>query len=283
MRLLSFSENGRSGVGVAGADGIRGLLQGDAGYPGPLETLIGEGRLIEAGKALASAPQRSAAILYRPPLTAPGKIICIGLNYRDHSLESGFEPPAYPAVFTRFASSLVGHEQPIVLPRTSEQLDYEAELVVVIGRGGRYIAAADALDHVGAYSLFNDASIRDYQFKSGQWTMGKNFDATGAFGPWLVTPDDLPRGGRGLAISTRLNGATVQSADTADMIFDVPRLIELLSEVMTLDAGDVIVSGTPAGVGFARKPPLFMKAGDVCEVEVEGIGILRNPIVAEAA
>ena len=218
-----------------------------------------------------------------PPIPAPDKIICIGLNYADHSRESGFEPPAYPTVFARYATSLVAHGAPIVRPNCSDQLDYEGELAVIVGRGGRHIPEAEALDHVGGYSIFNDGSIRDYQFKSPQWTMGKTFDSTGGFGPELVTPDELPAGCKGLRLETRLNGEVVQSASIDDLIFNVARLISILSEAITLAPGDVIVSGTPAGVGLARKPPLWMKPGDVCEVAVERVGRLINPIAQEAA
>ena len=211
----------------------------------------------------------------------PQKIVCVGLNYADHAKESPYEQPTYPALFCRFNSTLVGHGAPIMRPRVSEQLDYEGELVVIIGKRGRHITADRALEHVAGYSIFNDASVRDYQFKSPQWTAGKNFDATGAFGPGFVTADDLPAGARGLRLQTRLNGQTVQDATTGDMLFDVVSLITIISEAMTLEVGDVIVSGTPAGVGFARKPPLWMKQGDVCEVEIEGLGVLRNPIVDE--
>jgi acylpyruvate hydrolase len=171
---------------------------------------------------------------------------------------------------------------PIVRPRASSQLDFEGELVAIIGKPGRNIAAADALDHVIGYSIFNDASIRDYQFKSPQWTVGKNFDDTGAFGPCLVTADELPPGGRGLRLQTRLNGKVVQDASTEDMVFDVASLIAIISEAMTLQSGDIIVTGTPSGVGLSRKPPLFMRAGDLIEVEIEKIGILSNPIVEES-
>jgi len=212
----------------------------------------------------------------------PGKIVCVGLNYAAHSRESGHEPPAYPTLFARFASSLVGHETPLVRPRVSSELDYEGELAVVIGRGGRHIPRQAALDHVAGYSLFNDASVRDYQRKTPQWTVGKNFDGTGAFGPCLVTPDELPPGCKGLRLQTRLNGRVMQEASTADMLFDVESLIAAISEVMTLEPGDVLVTGTPEGVGHARKPPVFMAPGDVCEVEVEGLGVLRNTVAAEA-
>jgi 2-keto-4-pentenoate hydratase/2-oxohepta-3-ene-1,7-dioic acid hydratase in catechol pathway len=175
---------------------------------------------------------------------------------------------------------LVGHKQPLLVPRCSDQFDYEAEMVVVIGRKGRNIPAKSCLDYIAGYSVFNEGSIRDYQFKSQTWTSGKNFDGTGGFGPDLVTADEVPPAGKGLRIRTRLNGETLQDATTNDMMFDVPELIETISEVMTLLPGDIIVSGTPSGVGFARKPPIWMKAGDVCEIELEQVGVLSNPIKA---
>lgn len=217
-----------------------------------------------------------------PPLATPQKIICIGLNYADHSAETGFEPPAYPTIFSRFASSLIGHGDAIIRPGVSTMLDYEGEIVVVIGKTGRNIARAAALDHVFGYSLFNDASLRDYQTRTPQWTIGKNFDGTGAFGPYIVTADELPAGAKGLRLQTLLNGEVVQDGNTNDLIFDVATLVSLLSEVMTLSPGDIIVTGTPAGVGVARKPPLWMKPGDVCEVRADGLGVLRNPIMDEA-
>lgn len=237
----------------------------------------------DAADLLASQPLMAAAdIAFLPVLPHPPKIICIGLNYRAHSSEAGFEVPSYPAVFARYDTSLVAHGAPIVRPKLSEQLDYEGELAVIIGRGGRHIGEAAALDHVGGYSVFNDGSVRDFQLRSAQWTIGKTFDGTGGFGPELVTPEELPPGARGLRLETRLNGEVVQSASTDELIFDVGRLIALMSEAMTLLPGDVIVSGTPSGIGAARKPPLWMKPGDICEVHIEGVGTLSNPIADEA-
>ncbi len=221
MRFAAYRQN--SVEGLAAADGrgpFHGLAATDARHPGSLASLVAAGRerLLAAGRALLAAPQIDLdAVELPPPLPAPPKILCIGLNYADHSAESGFEVPRYPTVFGRFASSLIGHGAPLVRPRLSEQLDYEGEFVAVIGRGGRDIPKARALDHVAGYSLFNDASIRDYQFRSPQWTVGKNFDGTGAFGPWLVTADALPPGCGGLRLQTRLNGEVVQSASTDDL------------------------------------------------------------------
>ena len=260
---------------------FHGLAAGDPRYPGSLASLIAGGmeHLSAAGQVLLSGPEVDlGSVKLLPPLPSPPKIICVGLNYADHSAESGFKVPDYPTIFGRFASSFIGHGAPIIRPRVSDQLDYEGEFVAVIGQGGRDIPKARALEHVIAYSLFNDASVRDYQFKAPQWTMGKNFDGTGSFGPWLVTADALPPGCAGLRLQTRLNGQMVQDASTDDLVFDVATLVSTLSEAFTLEPGDVIVTGTPSGVGLARKPPLWMKPGDVCEVELEGIGVLRNPV-----
>jgi acylpyruvate hydrolase len=285
MRFASFSIGEREGLAAAGPNGqFHGLLSGDAGYSGSLDVLIRKGRAALDGAA--AVLQKGSAIdldqvTLLPPLSTPGKIICVGLNYVDHSIESGFVVPTYPTIFARFTSSLIGAGAPIIRPTVSTQLDYEGEMVAVIGKGGRHIAEANALDHVIGYSIFNDASVRDYQTKSPQWTVGKNFDSTGAFGPYLVTADELAPGGKGLHIQTRLNGVVVQDASTDSMVFSVARLISILSVAITLSPGDIIVSGTPAGVGMARKPQLFMKHGDVCEVEIEGIGILRNKVEDE--
>jgi acylpyruvate hydrolase len=276
-------------LGLAAADAggtYRGLLAGHPSYPGTLESLFAQGdaalraaaeTLIRAGEAI-----DLGVVTLEQPLAARGKIICVGLNYADHASEASMKAPDYPTLFARFPSSLIAHGAPIVRPRLSDKLDYEGELVAVIGKGGRHIPRAAALSHVCGYSIFNDGSIRDFQLRTPQWTVGKNFDSTGPFGPVFVSADELPPGAHDLKIETRLNGRVMQSATTADLIFDVATLVSLISEAMTLEAGDLIITGTPAGVGAARKPPVFMKAGDVCEVEIEGIGILRNPIIDEA-
>ena len=281
MRFASYATAGRSGLALKSDAGWRGLIDGEAGFPGTLQSVIEAGgdALARAAAALAQAPVVDLSkVMLLPPLSHPEKIICIGLNYKDHSAESGFKQPEYPTVFGRFNSSLIAHGAPILRPSFSEQLDYEGELVVVIGKAARDVAEADALDHVAGYSIFNDGSIRDYQFKSPQWTPGKNFDDTGAFGPDFVTADALPPGCEGLRLQTRLNGQVVQDASISDMVFSVARLIHLLSQFMTLKPGDLIVSGTPSGVGLARKPPLWMKDGDVVEVEIDRLGVLRNPV-----
>jgi 2-keto-4-pentenoate hydratase/2-oxohepta-3-ene-1,7-dioic acid hydratase in catechol pathway len=221
-------------------------------------------------------------VTFLPVIPRPEKIICSVRNYMDHhqeALAAGLnrELSEYPPIFLRVWRSQVAHEAPIIRPRASASLDWEGELAVIIGKGGRDIAEDAAWEHVAGYSIYNDASVRDFQFHAKQIAAGKNFEATGGFGPWLVTADEIEPG-RQLKLETRLNGETVQSGDTGLMIFSVPQLINYASTIFTLAPGDVIATGTPSGVGFSRKPPRFMTAGDVVEVEIEGIGILRNPV-----
>ena len=287
MRFVNFRSGKRAGIALQKKDGsLVGRFADDPKYPGPIADLVirGGDALSSAGRSLADAPPiDSARMEYLPPFPAPPKIICLGLNYADHAAEGGFQPPSYPTIFARFASSLIGHGAPLIRPRVSTQFDYEGELVAVVGRGGRHISRAAALDHICGYSIFNDASVRDFQMKTPQWTVGKNFDGTGAFGPTFVTADELPQGAVGLRLQTRLNGNVMQSASTTQMIFDIVTTVALITEALTLEAGDVLVMGTPSGIGMARTPQVFMKAGDVCEIEIEGLGILRNPIADEPA
>lgn len=279
MRLARVTKDENIGLAALAGDTVTVVWDAAAA---DLDAQIAAGTLDTAGAQAAGGEAVDiASLTFLPPVVRPPKIICLGLNYRDHAEESGLGIPEFPVLFARFASSLIGHGAGIVLPKVSSQLDWEAELVVVLGKGGKHIAESDALNHVAGYSVFNDASIRDYQLRTPQWTAGKNFDDTGAFGPWLVTPDEVPAGAAGLKIECRLNGEVMQSSNTANLIFDVARTISLLSGFLTLEAGDVLVMGTPGGVGVARKPQVWMKAGDVCEIEIEGIGLLSNPIVAE--
>ncbi|TFL14708.1 FAA hydrolase family protein [Pusillimonas caeni] len=279
MRYVSIELNGKPALGVRNEQGDIDVIGNES-----LEALLAGGTDLAGyakGRQVSQTIKAADARLL-PPLSRPPKIICVGLNYADHTAESPYEQPDYPTLFLRLHTSLVAHDQPIVRSKLSDSLDYEGEVAVVLGKGGRYISKENALDCVAGYSIFNDGSIREYQFKAPQWTVGKNFDATGGFGPDLVTADELPAGAKGLKIETRLNGKVVQSATTSDMIFDVATLISIISEAITLEAGDVIVSGTPAGIGWARDPKLLMRDGDVCEVTVEKLGTLRNPIVDEA-
>jgi 2-keto-4-pentenoate hydratase/2-oxohepta-3-ene-1,7-dioic acid hydratase in catechol pathway len=281
MRLARVSKDGETGLAVQAADGIRAIF-GDSALS-DLDALVAAGgdALATAGAAAAKgALVTEASLTFLPPLVRAPKVICLGLNYKDHAAEGGFAVPEFPTLFGRFNSSLIGHGAPIIKPVVSDHLDFEGELVAIVGKGGKDISRESALSHIVGYSVFNDGSVRDYQFKTPQWTAGKNFDDTGAFGPWFVTADELPAGAAGLKIETRLNGQVVQSASTSDMVFDVVDAVSLLSTFMTLEAGDVLVMGTPSGIGAARTPPLWMKDGDICEVEIEQVGLLRNPIKA---
>src|SRR5580700_7411848 len=280
MRIVNFETHGVPGIAADEGSGWHGLSRPDSGFPGTLPELIAQGAdLLRIGRSLGQSPVMDLkAVRLLPPVPAPPKILCVGLNYDDHLEESGLKKQDYPEIFARFASSIIAHQELIRRPRESTALDYEAELAVVIGKPGRRIPEEQALDHVAGYSLFNDASVRDFQLRTPQWTMGKNFDGTGAFGPWLVTPDAVPPGASGLRIQGRLNGRVMQNARTDQLIFSVQALIAMISVAISLERGDVIITGTPGGVGAARKPPVFMKAGDVFEVEIEGIGILSNRV-----
>lgn len=279
MRIARVSKDGRIGLAAKVGGEVKVVWDSELA---DLDAKVAEGSLAAAGNSAASGDVvDEASLTFLPPVTRPSKIVCLGLNYRDHAEESGLGIPDFPVLFSRFPSSLMGHGAPIILPKISEQLDWEAELAVVLSKGGKNIPEADALECVAGYSVFNDASIRDYQLRTPQWTAGKNFDDTGAFGPWLVTPDEVPAGASGLKIECRVNGNVMQSSNTGNLIFNVANTIHLLSTFMTLEPGDVLVMGTPGGVGVARDPQIWMKAGDICEVEIEGIGLLSNPVVAE--
>ena len=284
MRLVTFEHEGSEKFGCLDGDEVADIsaLSGQASLLATLEA--GEDGFAAISKALSTAPRIPLEkITFLPPLPRPGKIVCLGLNYAEHAAEGGREKPDYPNFFMRSATSLIGHGAPMIRPRVSQQLDFEAELAAVIGCPvPRHTSKADALSFVAGYACFNDGSVRDYQRRTPQWTIGKNFDGTGPFGPSFVSADELPSGATGLKIQSRLNGEVMQSANTADMIFPVDETIMLLSQCMTLETGDVLVMGTPAGVGFARTPPLWMKHGDTIEVEIEGVGLLSNPIIDEA-
>jgi acylpyruvate hydrolase len=216
-----------------------------------------------------------------PPVVRPGKVICLGLNYRDHAAESGMAVPEYPVLFHKVAGSLIGHNQPIVVPRISSKIDYEGELAIIIGRRGKYIAEDEAYTYIAGYTVANDVSARDLQFRTSQWTTGKMLDTFGPLGPALVTRDEVPDP-HTLAIKTILNGQVMQDGNTADMIFGVPYIVSYISEIVTLEPGDVILTGTPPGIGNSRSPQVFMKPGDTIEVEIEQLGKLANPVAAEA-
>jgi 2-keto-4-pentenoate hydratase/2-oxohepta-3-ene-1,7-dioic acid hydratase in catechol pathway len=275
MRLISF----RRDDGVASFGRLAGEQVVDLGgrHGGSLRAALASG--LDAGLAGDALPLASVTLL--PVIPDPAKILCIGLNYASHVAEMGNKPPTYPTVFTRWPDTLAAHGAPLVKPRATERFDYEGELAVIIGRGGRAIERARAMDHVAGYAVFNDASVRDWQRHSSQFTPGKNFPASGGFGPALVTPDEIDD----LAsqrVQTRLNGALMQDQPICDLIFDVPALIGYLSAFTALSPGDVIVTGTPGGVGDGRDPPVYLQPGDVVEVSIGSIGTLRNPVIAEA-
>jgi len=287
MRFVSFQRDNEDRVGLRQGDEVIDLSKAAPDLPGSLLGLLqgGPDALARAsGSADTAGSDARLAVdtlTFLPLIPRPPKIICFGRNYAAHAAEGGAETPTYPEIFYRGATSLVAHGQPIRRPACSDKLDYEAEVAAIIGQRARHVAEDDALSVIAGYTLFNEATIRDYQRKSSQWTIGKNFDNTGAFGPELVSADELPPGAHGLRIQSRLNGTVMQDANTEDLVFPIARLIAILTECMTLEPGDVIVTGTPSGVGYARTPPVFMHDGDVCEVEVDGIGVLMNPVKDE--
>ncbi len=289
MRLFSYlDKNNQKRVGVlkaAGSQEFVDLAATDATLPKSLLELIATPGAMERAKKVSQSAtavtQSLKDVRFIPLIDRPSKIVCLGLNYADHAAEGGHARPEYPSFFMRGPSSMVGHLEPMIRPKASDKFDFEAELAFVVGKAGRHLTAENALEHIAGYSVFNDGSLRDYQRKSTQWTIGKNFDATGALGPWLVTPDELPPGADGLRIQSRLNGQVMQDANTKSFLWGVVETLVLITECMTLEPGDVVITGTPAGVGYARKPPVFMKQGDTIEVEIEGVGLLSNPVVDE--
>ncbi|WP_386076383.1 fumarylacetoacetate hydrolase family protein [Tropicimonas aquimaris] len=248
---------------------LMGLIRGD----------VNVASLSEAISRADKVP--AASIVPAMPIARPGKVVCLGLNYVDHIKEGGYEVPVYPALFLRCQTSLMAAGEPMVRPSCSERLDYEVELMVIIGKGGKHIPEEEALSHVFGYTIFNDGSVRDYQRKTHQWTPGKNFDSTGPIGPDVVTPDELPEGAVGLKIESRVGDEILQSATTSDMLWSVARTIATVSEYSTLEPGDMIAMGTPPGVGHAKTPPRWLRPGETVEAEIEGIGICASPIVAE--
>ena len=280
MKFLSFRHRGKDRYGAVVGEGVVDLGR-HVPYPS-LKALLAADAL-GAARCVAERETRDLAlgeISYLPVIPNAEKIILAGLNNEFHRKEAGEARPAYPLLFTRFADAHVGHGQPIVKPKASDEFDYEGELALVIGRGGRHISTEQALDHVAGYTCFNDGTARDWEFHTSQYIAGKNFHRSGSFGPWLVTSDEIPDPTR-LVLVTRLNGAEVQRTLTGDLIYSIPELIAYISAFTPLGPGDVISAGTPGGTGYDRNPRLFMKPGDVVEVEISGIGTLRNPIVEE--
>lgn len=282
MKFASFVVQGRTTYGVVEADQVIDLESVKPTFGTDLKQAIAINRLGELTPAvLAPLPRVALAdVTFLPVIENPGKVLCIGINYATHVRETGREMPTYPMIFTRFADSQVAHLQPIIRPKASHKLDFEGELAVVIGKTARHVKASDALEYVAGYACYNDGSVRDWQKHTIQFVPGKNFPRTGGFGPWLVTCDEIGDP-QDLELTTRLNGQVMQHTRTSDMIFDVRHLIEYCSTFTELAPGDVIVSGTTGGVGAFREPPVWMKPGDTVEVEISGIGILRNSIADE--
>ncbi|MEN0001296.1 MAG: fumarylacetoacetate hydrolase family protein [Pseudomonadota bacterium] len=286
MRVVAFNGEDGPRLGIVKGDKVIDLTSVDPAAPTDLQKVIAAGKLDDlhklADRATPDAERAYDGLDFAMPIAAPAKILCLGLNYMDHVNEGIFEKQPYPTVFMRAVSSMTAHNKPMVRPTASETFDYEAELALVIGKTARHLTADNALDAVAGYTCSNDGSVREFQRHTIQWTMGKNFDATGPIGPVFVTADELPPGASGLTIECRLNGETVQSSTTDMMMFPVVETLVYISQGVTLEPGDIILMGTPSGVGHARKPPLWMRDGDTVEVEIENIGLLRNPIVDEA-
>jgi acylpyruvate hydrolase len=290
MKIVRFEANNNLRLGVVDGDSVVDLQALDGNVPDDLAEVLrrSNGDLSSisalAKKAPASARRPLDGLKYALPVAHPGKIICLGLNYLDHVKEGPQRDniPKFPSIFFRVLTSMVPHGQPIVRPRESIQLDYEAEMVAIIGKRAKHLSMGNAVDCIAGYSCANEGSVREFQRHTTQWGMGKNFDRTGGFGPWMVTADEMPPGGKGLKIMSRLNGKTMQSDNTDNMMFPLAETLVYLTKGMTLEPGDVILTGTPSGVGHARKPdPVWMKAGDTCEIEIEKVGVLRNPIADE--
>ena len=287
MRIIRFKTENGARLGIIKGNSVIDVMSDSADAPSDLASLLKRGP--DALREFSEQADRASGNRVRPlseiqaaiPIERPSKFVCLGLNFADHVEESTHDAPKYPMLFMRAATSLIAHGDPMIAPSVSNDVDYEAELAVIIGRTMRHVSPEQALDGVAGYTCFNDGSVRDYQFHSTQWTMGKNFDKTGGFGPIFVTADELPRGAVGLKIETRVNGEIRQSNNTANMIFNVADSISYMSKGMTLEPGDVIAMGTCSGVALAFKPPKWLRDGDVVEVEIENIGILRNKVVNE--
>jgi 2-keto-4-pentenoate hydratase/2-oxohepta-3-ene-1,7-dioic acid hydratase in catechol pathway len=287
MRLATIQTPAGPRAAVVHENHYVDLHATDPALPASVRELLGGGSA--ALKTAERAARSSKAVVYEaakvkllPPIPDPRKIVCLGLNYKDHAKESGVPIPKEPVLFSKYATALIGHEEAIVLPAVSQEVDYEAELVIVVGKRGRHVKAGDAMSHVAGYTVGHDVSARDWQLKKDgkQWMVGKTFDTFAPVGPALVTADEVSDP-HGLGIRLRLNGQVMQDSNTREMIFSVAQTITYLSLVFTLEVGDLIFTGTPPGVGFARKPPVYMKAGDVAEVEIDGVGLLRNRVVQE--
>lgn len=285
MKLVNFKADDGMRIGVVIADKVVDISSVDGNAPRDIQDVIINDAFAQLKQIAANASDKEMleynSLSFAVPICAPGKILCLGLNYMEHVNEGIFDKQPFPTIFMRTATSMIAHNEPIIRPTVSETLDYEAELAVIIGKRSRHLTKANALDAVAGYSCANDGSVREFQRHTIQWTMGKNFDSTGPFGPIFVTADELPAGAKGLSIECRLNGVTVQSSNTDMMMFPVVETLVYITKGLTLEPGDVILMGTPSGVGHARKPPLWMKHGDIVEVEIENVGLLRNTVKDE--
>ena len=283
MKVVTFERSGTRSYGILENDHILDVGSRLASRYADLRSVLAAGALQELslGRTQGVPTLRVDEVKFEPVIPNPEKILCVGLNYISHRTETKRPETKFPSIFTRFADTQVGHETPVLRPSFSTAFDYEGELAVVIGRGGRYISEQDVSAHIAGYSCYNDVSVRDWQRHTAQWTPGKNFPNTGAFGPSLVTPDEIPDLGA-LTLTTRLNGKVMQEAPISDLIFSVPVIVSYISKFTPLYAGDVIATGTPGGVGDRRDPPVYMKDGDIVEVEIDRIGILRNVVHSDA-
>jgi acylpyruvate hydrolase len=289
MKIVGFEGGGGLRLGVVEGDQVIDLQEVDKSIPADLGEVLRKhngdlSSLKDAAKrAPATARRALMGLKFGLPVARPGKVICLGLNYLEHVKEGSQRDniPKFPTIFFRVNTSLVPHGQPIVRPKVSETLDYEAELIFVVGKRAKHLTMANAYSCIAGWSCGNEGSVREFQRKTTQWDMGKNFDRTGGFGPWMVTADEVPAGGKGLKIQTRLNGTTLQSDNTDNMMFPVAETLVYLTQGITLEPGDICFTGTPSGVGHPRKPPIWMKPGDTCEIDIEGVGVLSNPIEDE--
>jgi 2-keto-4-pentenoate hydratase/2-oxohepta-3-ene-1,7-dioic acid hydratase in catechol pathway len=289
MKIVGFEADGGLRLGIVEGDQVVDLQAADPNLPTDLRVILqtNNGNLAPLGdiakRAPASARKPLKGLMYTLPVANPGKVVCLGLNYLEHVKEGPNRDniPKFPTIFMRANSSLVAHGRPMMRPRVSETFDFEAELVIIVGKRVKHLTMQNAYSCIAGYSCFNDGSIREYQRRTTQWDMGKNFDATGGFGPWMVTADELPEGAKGLKIESRLNGQVMQSDNIDNMMFPIAETLVDITQGMTLEPGDLVVTGTPSGVGHARKPPVWMKHGDTIEIDIEKVGILSNPIEDE--
>ena len=283
MKLISYRRAGKQHFGAVAGDGVIELTDRVAGAS-DLASLLADAQLTAQAREIAAggkADYALASVALEPVIPRPGKVICVGINYVAHAAEAGRKLGEYPVIFQRYTETLIAHGAPLLRPQVSASFDFEAELAVVIGKGGAHIDPANAMEHVAGYTCFNDASVRDWQFHTHQYGMGKNFNATGSLGPWLVTADEIPDY-RELTVTGLLNGEQMQIGKLSELAFDIPTLISYVSKALPWNPGDILATGTPSGIGFKRNPPVYLKAGDTFEVVISQIGTLSNPVADEA-